>query len=681
MRSDAMMEKLQDLMSNPNALASSLGMERVKRSNWDKEFNLEKLGFNFKVKYLDPANRLKGGVAEVAFKDLSRVMKGAPVKTLKLVINADTGDVFADGLFSFKIDYTVGFLFGGKDSGSITLERQTNFHLIDGKYMFRSNSSGNADRPPTFSLTTKTDHKSMLNFMIHFDNHKGINKFYTLTLVKIDHQTVRGEFVGDQKINFVCTLNQAESKVDVVANVDGKEYKSYIDVDLDDDNAAVKVFIDLGTAGKFDFQAYSKMMSQSHEAGISFSLNNKDIFTSKLKGVLDPHLKYDTLYEGRYSGMFGEGKVRLQYDSNTMFFKFQYLPKTGIILDLKVDMTENHYPIISFTVMENEVKYLDGNFSVGLAYTDTTVGYNALLDWQIKDKSPVYKCFYNMNCLHCLSSFKLGFNLAFDQMDAGKIQFDILTYKPDNSSYKEVHIKKSNQRVSVVLSKHFLTEMALTLNLKQKFAKGFVMDAEWLSDLSLFKVTTNIDQFENVKTITEVNNNSKVVTSSVNDKEQFKYTQSGQSGSRNIKHTLEFVNGPKYELVSTWESENYYKNKVKMSLNSLAPKKIKGDVEVEWDMTQIFQKSVAFSVQGESDSTGKFQLDRSYSYRITGASQIIEAKGSNRFPNSLLMNDLQTELICKIGNVDKSSKVTSYVTISGEKIGWEWGYVDGFKLL
>ncbi len=336
-----MMEKLQDLMSNPDALASSLGMQRVKRSNWDKEFNLEKLGFNLKVKYQDPANRLKGGVAEVAFKDLSRVMKGAPVKSLKLVINADTGDVFADGLFSFKIDYTVGFLFGGKDSGSITLERQTNFHLIDGKYMFRSNSSSNADRPPTFSLTTKTDQKSMLSFMIHFDNHKGINKLYTLTLVKIDHQTVRGEFVGDHSINFVCTLNQAESKVDVVANVDGKEYKSYIDVDLDDDNAAVKVFIDLGPAGKFDFQAYTKM--GWHESGISFSLNNKDIFTFKLKGVPDPHLKL----EGRYSGMFGEGKVRVQYDSNKMFLKFQHLPKTGIILDLKVDMTEN---IISLQV-------------------------------------------------------------------------------------------------------------------------------------------------------------------------------------------------------------------------------------------------------------------------------------------------------------------------------------------
>ncbi len=151
-----------------------------------------------------------------------------------------------------------------------------------------------------------------------------------------------------------------------------------------------------------------------------------------------------------------------------------------------------------------------------------------------------------MNCLHCLSSFKLGFNLAFDQMDASKIQFDILTYKPDNSSNKEVYIKRSDPRVSVVLSKHFLTEMALTLNLKQKFAKDFKMDAEWLSDLSLFKVTTNIDQFKNVKTITEVNNNGIVVTSSVNDKEQFKYTQSGQSGGRNIKHIVEFTNGPKY---------------------------------------------------------------------------------------------------------------------------------------
>lgn len=59
MREDDIMDMVQGIFSNPDEYASSLGMARVKRSNWDKEFNLEKFGFSFRIKYKDQSNKLQ----------------------------------------------------------------------------------------------------------------------------------------------------------------------------------------------------------------------------------------------------------------------------------------------------------------------------------------------------------------------------------------------------------------------------------------------------------------------------------------------------------------------------------------------------------------------------------------------------------------------------------------------
>jgi hypothetical protein len=57
LREEAVMDMVQGIFSDAEAYASSMGMARVKRSNWDKEFNLEKMGFSFRIKYQDPSNR------------------------------------------------------------------------------------------------------------------------------------------------------------------------------------------------------------------------------------------------------------------------------------------------------------------------------------------------------------------------------------------------------------------------------------------------------------------------------------------------------------------------------------------------------------------------------------------------------------------------------------------------
>jgi hypothetical protein len=54
-----MMEMVQAIYTNPVALASSLGMTRVKRSSWDTELIFEKMNITYKFKYKDFKNKLK----------------------------------------------------------------------------------------------------------------------------------------------------------------------------------------------------------------------------------------------------------------------------------------------------------------------------------------------------------------------------------------------------------------------------------------------------------------------------------------------------------------------------------------------------------------------------------------------------------------------------------------------
>ena len=62
MKEADLVDMIQGVMADPDAFATSLGMARVKRSAWDREFNLEKMGFNFKLKYIDPNNKIKVGI-------------------------------------------------------------------------------------------------------------------------------------------------------------------------------------------------------------------------------------------------------------------------------------------------------------------------------------------------------------------------------------------------------------------------------------------------------------------------------------------------------------------------------------------------------------------------------------------------------------------------------------------
>merc|ERR1711887_318081 len=252
-REDDLVDMIQGVMADPDAYASAMGMVRNKRSAWDREFNLEKMGFNFRIKYQDPANRKKGGKAEIEF---------------KLVVNADSGAKFGDGLFDISVDYEVGFLFGGQDSGN-----------------FKINSQNNPDRPPTAKLELKGDYKSRTDGKFHFNDFKKPAMDYSWFVDFDNNGLLKGEFKGEKTYTFEGQYDQANKKVDVVIDVAGQKYHGFADVDFDGTQGMFKINFDLGPAGKFDFEFKSK--KDMSDASVKMFLNNKDIFSAKLKGKME----------------------------------------------------------------------------------------------------------------------------------------------------------------------------------------------------------------------------------------------------------------------------------------------------------------------------------------------------------------------------------------------------------
>jgi len=664
LRADGMMDMFQGLMSNPDAFASSIGMERVKRSNWDREFNLEKMGFNFKVKYQDPSNRLKGGVAEVYFKDFRKFVKGSPVKALKFVLTADSGAVFADGLFNFNIDYEFGFLFGGQDSGRVRYERKKNGAFYEGSFEFMSNSEGNPDRPPTVQVDLKSDYKTKATGRVFFDDHKKA-KEYTWELDFINQETFKGVFKGEKTYSFEGKFNKGEKKVDLVVDLDGKKYNGFADVDFDGSQGLVKINFDLGPAGKFDFQFDAK--KDMSEAGLKLFLNDKDILSAKLKGVLDqaPRL---FKYEARYSGVVvGEGKVRVQYE-RFKELKFQYLPKTGQTFDLKADLNEDKTLNFLATATEDEVKNFEVNYKMSPINDAHTLGFNAMVDWYMKDRSPFYRFFYNMNCLHCLSSFKKMSNLSMQKDKLYKIDFVVLALEKDGSSKKEVSIN-TNDKYYAFFSEHFLNEVAYMFNSYQKFYKDFEMEGDWNPGKYL-KVTTNREWFK-VLMIENVDGYMRKVQ--FNGKELLKagFDKTG----RKIKQTVELPSGQKVDTMLTWETDNFYNNKAKMTFDGPATQKV--DTEFEWDMTPATKK-FAVKAQGNTEMLGEFEVSRAYQYDNKNGAQSLKSTGMTSLPYSPLPENLETEMQAKFNTLE-NFMFNSYVILAGEKFGWEYDSNTGFK--
>lgn len=655
-RDDSMVDMLQGMLMNPEAAASALGMTRNKRSAWDKEFNLEKMGFSFKIKYQDPSNRLQGGKAEVAFEDVRKFVRRVPVKSAKFVVDFDSQGNQRDGLFSLKVDYELGFLFGGQDSGKLSFIRNKNGAFYSTNVEFLSNSANNPDRPPTVQLVLKSDYKTKAEMKALFDKHDGQPKEYNANMEFINKDTFKGKFVGDKVYNFEGHYNAAEKKFDVEVELDGKKYNGMADVDFDGQQATFKINMDLGAAGKVNFEFNGQKDFSS--AGFKVFFNDKDIFSAKLKGKMDMAPK-KFMYELRFSGvMVGDGKLRMSYE-RFKEIKFQYLPQTGMTFEYITEMDENKNLNQRVTAEYNGEKEFEVVSSLAPRNDATTVGFNSKVNWFIRDMSPFYKFFYRMNCMYCLNPFRLESNLAMDKNKLYSFEFDVTDIE-DGSSHKEVYIT-TKDRYYAMFSENFINEMYHLVGSFRRADKDFEVEAEY-NPGKFLKVTANRPWFQ---TFMIENMDGYMRKVEFNGKELLK-AGFGKNG-RQIKQTVELPSGEKMDTQVNWETDSFYANKAKLTFDG--PRANKVETEFDWDFADASNKKLKWNTEGDNEVFGKFKLTRDYEYQKNGNKYSLKRLAMTDIPSSPLPANLETEVEAEVQGDNTSFGV--YFLAAGSKYGFK----------
>merc|ERR1712035_37845 len=113
--------------------------------------------------------------------------------------------------------------------------------------------------------------------------------------------TFKGKFQGEKVYSFEGQYNDATKQIDLIIDFDGQKYNGNADFDFDGTTGLIKFNFDLGPAGKFNFEANG--VKDLSKASVRFLLNNKDIFSAKLKGDLK-NAPRQFLYEARWTGVF-----------------------------------------------------------------------------------------------------------------------------------------------------------------------------------------------------------------------------------------------------------------------------------------------------------------------------------------------------------------------------------------
>merc|ERR1711962_1837386 len=301
---------------------------------------------------------------------------------------------------------------------------------------------------------------------------------------------------------------------------------------------------------------------------------------------------------------------------------------------------------------------------------EAEIGYDAKMDWFMRDRNPFYRMFYQMNCLHCLRSFNLDSKLRMNKAKLYKFDFEINSVNEDGSKTKEVYMT-TKDKYYAKFSQHFLEEMAATFDLRTTRFNDFEVEGEWNKGKFL-KVTTNREWFKNFK-IENMDGYMRKVE--FNGKELMK-AGFGKAGKQ-IKQTVEMPDGTKVDTVLTWETDNYYKNKAKFSL-----KRDNGnfmDNEFEWDVQQDYSNmNIKAKTTGEHHEFGKFDVSRDYTYKHTGASEELRLKGKTNIPNSPFPENFETELEAVYKKYDDFN-FGAYTYVAGEKMGIKFDAKHGMN--
>lgn len=643
---DALFNTLQSFLVEPDEFATSLGMTRVKRSAYDKDFRLNALGLQVQIKYKDPNNQLRGGDAVITIDDLQKIIKKARSKYVQLKIKFDPGNNPKDGLFNLDVEYELQHANTEKGKMHVSREKAGKMYKMD----VSVTAVGAAAKRliPVFSLHTESDRKTMLK-----GNYKCADGHaYTIDVKRTPGKKIHAVINGNGK-NYVIDGNLDKANKAVTINIDANGKKYVINGNLEDSatESKLKANVNLGGAGSYDIELDGKKDMSSLSLKVLFNGNNfancKLLSKKDKAGLLKSELRYSLI------GL-GDGKIRASFkDGDKKEVKIQYLPQTG--LDLKLSLTRELHSDksrhIVAEVTRGGEKYIQ--YKNDIVPKSTSAAYTLDVDSELtlSEKSLLHAVFCKYGCFkHRTMHAKFYMENAAPQ----KFSLDVKLTKDTLDALTMEINSRNNPYVFKIKAPRLLPKILPTGRESIEFEADH-KPGQYL------KVKSNTNMIKTFSVVKMSGDQRKI---ELNGKELL--TAGFAKGDRTISQTTTLPDGRSLTTTVSWDSDNMKKNAVNIKLDGTERKL---DANLRWDVTKANAYDMHADAKGENKKWGKYSLTRNV--KVTNKNGVIDAKidGVTSIDNAPWPSPVNTDIKANINTRNAKYSITINKTVAGNTYG------------
>jgi len=656
MEEDAVFDMVQSFLYAPEQFADALGMTRVKRSTYDREFNVAALGAHVGIKFNDPNNRLKGGNADITIDNLKKLVSRARSTKVVLKVKFDSGASPKDGLFSMSVDYELHHD-GLVEVGSFSVNRQK----VDGKWATqiesKKTSAKNAnDIIPGFSLAMKSDYKTSANGVVSCS---AGNK-YSIIIDRVPGKKIHAVIKGNGKTYVVDgVLDKAGKNIDVTIDANGKMIKA--------NGVLTKTAkkYDVTVTAKYGKSDYTVEMTGQRDykmAGLSVKMGDTVITSIELAGDMNVKKEGDKIVEIKNMKYLASVNImaldpmELKYGmqngkKQTHKFVMNMKNMEKIEASYTRQLKEHYGRDIDFYVKKGNEKLVQYHNEFTPNFTPTHYILDVQSKFDVSKNSKTYKFFCTYGCF---TTRTMHSNVKINKKTPYKINVDV-TLTKDAKPVLELDINTVSSPYTFNLQAPRLLPKVLPSGRKSIEFTADHKPGQYL------KVDSNTDSIKSFHVVKMPNGMRKV---SLNGKELVKAALS--QGDNTITQTTKLPNGMQATTTVSWERDDMKANDVSIKVDATNRHM---NAKLKWDVNRMDAITMFFDVEGENPRMGKYHINRDV--KMSSKGDVLEASwtGTTSVAKAPFPSPIDTSVSANMNMATNDYKIDVTKTIAGTKYG------------
>jgi len=652
---DAVFDMVQSFLAAPEQFADAFGMTRVKRSTYDREFNIAALGAHVGIKYNDPSNRLKGGSADITIDNLKKLVKQARSSKVVLKVKFDSGASPKDGLFSMSVKYELTHD-AIVEKGTFTVNRE----LVDGKWATQIDSKKEgkhaADIIPGFSMSMKSDYKTSANGVATCS--KG-NK-YSININRVPGKKIHAVIKGNGKTYTVDgTLDKAGKNIDVVIDAAGKIINANGKYEDTGKNYVVTI---AAKYGKADYTVRMQAAKDYKKAGFFVKMGENTLASIKLEGVMSTKKEGDKIVEIKNmkylasATIMGGDTWEIKYGMKNGDKQTHKLSVSGKKMD-KIEATyerqlKAHYGRdIEFTLKKGGVQYIKYANQFTPMPTPSHYVIDVQSQFDINNASMTHAFFCKYGCFNTRSMHS---NVKIDKKTPYKVTVDVSLIK-DGESVAQLEINSVKSPYKFSLKAHRLLPKVLPTGRK---SIEFTADHQPGHHL---KIDSNTDAVKSFYVVKMPNGMRKVT---LNGKELVKGNI--KQGDNSITQTTILPGGMKATTTIAWAKDDMKSNDVDIKVDATNRHL---DAKFKWDVTNLEAMTMFVDLHGNNPRMGDYHFKRDA--KVSAKAEALEASwtGVTSVANAPFPTPIDTKVHALLNMKTNDYMIDVAKTIAGTSYG------------